>query len=168
MLSKFRKIGFLVVFTIPIFWQEVIFKSLALEFKFSKIFIFFYNDITSWYIVVCLKRINWKLYWTSFGKQKYWDLVFFLEFFRKKNSHAISWIFAATVLRTSQLVSIRSPRRGEQLTSTRGESNKPGTFSKWALKIKKMGVFSLFFQMSIFISESLLEIQFGVQYKYKI
>ena len=121
--ASFGKLHFLVGFKIPIFWQEIIFKSLAFELKFSKIFNFFYHDITSWYIVVCLKRINWRLYWTNFGKQMYWDLVVFLEFLRKKTSHAISWIFAITNLRTSQLVSIRSPRRGEQLTPSRGESN---------------------------------------------
>ena len=121
--ASFGKLHFLVGFKIPIFWQEIIFKSLAFELKFSKIFNFFYHDITSWYIVVCLKRINWRLCWTSFGKLLYWDLVVFLEFLRKKTSHAISWIFAITNLRTSQLVSIRSPRRGEQLTPSRGESN---------------------------------------------
>ena len=105
------------------FWQEIIFQSQEFKFLFSRFFSLFSHDITSWYIVVCLKRINWRLYWTNFGKQMYWDLVVFLEFLRKKTSHAISWIFAITILRTSQLVSIRSPRRGEQLTPSRGESN---------------------------------------------
>ena len=83
--ASFGKLHFLVGFKIPIFWQEIIFKSLAFELKFSKNFNFFYHDITSWYIVVCLKRINWRLYWTSFGKQMYWDLVVFFGLLEKKD-----------------------------------------------------------------------------------
>ena len=78
-LSKFRKIAFFGWVQNSNFLQKIIFKSLAFELKFSKIFNFFYHDITSWYIVVCLKRINWRLYWTNFGKQTYWDLVVFLD-----------------------------------------------------------------------------------------